>query len=225
MPSGSSHSHSTPSRMRTSTLSSVLCSPDCRVRLAAGLLVGLGVERLEPREHERGVVLRRLPQPALGGGRHVDGRGLPQAGRLVGDDLSPDQLGRRPGQDGSAREGTVGPAQDLPALVQGGGERTCGGVGQRHREGRVGLEGRRPHHRADDLAGRVADHDPPPLEGRVHLGPRVPAVRELAGGPLAHARDDAAQHGVGRQQLAGRVEEGLRGVEELQREVASMAAR
>ena len=28
MPSGSSHSHSTPSRMRTSTLSSVLCSPD-----------------------------------------------------------------------------------------------------------------------------------------------------------------------------------------------------
>jgi hypothetical protein len=187
-----------------------------RIGLAPGLLVGLLVEGGEPREHEGGVVLRREPQPALRRRGDLDRTGLPQPRALVDDQLTAAQPGRGAGQHLRTRQCTVGAPEVLAPLVQHLGERPGRVVRHRHRERRVGLERRGPHDRADDLTVGVAHDEPPALERRTDPGPRVVAVGQLPGGPLAHAGDDAPEHGVRGEQLAGRVEEGQWGVEELQ---------
>ena len=219
MPSGSSQSHSTPSRIRTRTPSRVLCSPDVGSGsrpACSSASSWKAVNHASTSSASSSVAGRSTPAGA--GGTSTDVASQSRV-RLVRDHLAAGQLGGRPGEHLGAGQRAVGAAEELPALVQRARERAGGVVGHRHREGRVGLERRGPHRRTHHGARPVAHDEPPPGERSVDLGPRVPAVGQLASGPLGHARDDAAQDGVRGEQVTGRVEERLRGVEELQGDI------
>ena len=198
MPSGSSHSHSTPSRMRTSTLSSVLCSPDA----GSGSRPACSSASAWNASNHASTSRRRPPSPVAAGprGRAAPRRTWPPTGGSPCRRRPLPRPARPSTGPARRRRGRAPLAPPRPPRARGGQRRAHGGgVRQRHQERRVGLERRGPHRRARRPRRTRPGPRPTTARGRVDLGPRVPAVRELAGGPLAHARDDAAQHGVGRQ--------------------------
>ena len=186
MPSGSSHSHSMPSRIRTRTLSRVLCSPECGSgsRPACSSASAWKASNHASTSSASSSVARRS-RPSGAGGTSTEVASHSRVALSVTSSppassavvrASTSAPGQRP----------VGAAEELAARVERGGEGPGGVVVHRQGEGRVGLEGGGAHGGAHHGAGRRRGRRPTSARTARRPRPRSPcpsassrAVRSL----------------------------------------------
>ena len=199
-------------------------------RRAAGLLVGVPVEGVEPVQRQPGLVLGDRPQPARPGTVAGSARRARRAGCAS-------TRGRRRRPAGRSRPRRSGPraarrwrrATSSPRACSSAASSTAAssGIGSRNRgygsNGAVRIA--TPDHRAGVARDGVPVRAPPvPAADRVSRGrrPRRSPDRALAGLALGDRGDDGVDHRLRRQVLTRHRQERRRVVEELQIHVPTL---